>query len=100
MKVTAAIFRDGDWILLMRRAADQPLAGEWEYPGGKFEDGEDGPTCLRRELTKEQCMALKKYQNKKISTRACFKTKVFNRESETLYLTPQNEIDEIINGTN
>ncbi len=51
-------------------------------------------------MTKEQCMALKKYQNKKISTRACFKTKVFNRESETLYLTPQNEIDEIINGTN
>ena len=50
MKVTAAIFRDGDKVLLMRRAANQPLAGEWEYPGGKFEDGEDGPTCLRREL--------------------------------------------------
>ena len=53
MKVTAAIFRDGDRVLLMRRAADQPLAGEWEYPGGKFEDGEDGPTCLRRELAEE-----------------------------------------------
>ncbi len=53
MKVTAAIFRDGDKVLLMRRAADQPLAGEWEYPGGKFEDGEDGPTCLRRELFEE-----------------------------------------------
>ena len=50
MKVTAATFRNGDRVLLMRRAADQPLAGEWEYPGGKFEDGEDGPTCLRREL--------------------------------------------------
>ena len=53
MKVTAAIFRDGDKVLLMRRAPDQPLAGEWEYPGGKFEDGEDGPTCLRRELFEE-----------------------------------------------
>ena len=53
MKVTAAIFRNGDNVLLMRRAADQPLAGEWEYPGGKFEDGEDGPTCLRRELFEE-----------------------------------------------
>ena len=53
MKVTAAIFRDGDKVLLMRRAADQPLAGEWEYPGGKFEDGEDGPTCLYRELYEE-----------------------------------------------
>ena len=53
MKVTAAIFRNGDKVLLMRRAADQPLAGTWEYPGGKFEDGEDGPTCLRRELAEE-----------------------------------------------
>lgn len=53
MKVTAAIFRNGDKVLLMRRASGQPLAGEWEYPGGKFEDGEDGPTCLRRELAEE-----------------------------------------------
>lgn len=53
MKVTAGIFRNGDRVLLMRRAVDQPLAGEWEYPGGKFEDGEDGPTCLRRELAEE-----------------------------------------------
>ena len=53
MKVTAAIFRDGDKVLMMRRAPDQPLAGEWEYPGGKFEDGEDGPTCLHRELAEE-----------------------------------------------
>ena len=37
----------------MRRAPDQPLAGTWEYPGGKFEDGEDGPTCLHRELFEE-----------------------------------------------
>lgn len=36
-----------------RRGATQPFAGEWEYPGGKFEDGEDGPTCLRRELSEE-----------------------------------------------
>lgn len=53
MKVTAAIFRDGDTVLLMRRGLDQPLTGEWEYPGGKFEDGEDGPTCLHRELGEE-----------------------------------------------
>lgn len=53
MKVTAAIFRNGDTVLLMRRGPDQPLAGEWEYPGGKFEDGEDGPACLRRELAEE-----------------------------------------------
>ena len=53
MKVTAGIFFDGDSVLLMRRAVGQPFAGEWEYPGGKFEPGEDGPTCLRRELFEE-----------------------------------------------
>ena len=36
MKVTAAIFRNGDNVLLMRRAVGQPLAGEWEYTGGKL----------------------------------------------------------------
>ena len=29
------------------------MAGEWEYPGGKFEEGEDGPLCLHRELKEE-----------------------------------------------
>ena len=53
MKVTAGIFRNGDRVLLMRRAPTEPFAGEWEYPGGKFEDGEDGPRCLHRELTEE-----------------------------------------------
>ena len=53
MKVTAAIFRNRDKVLLMRRAPGHPLAGTWEYPGGKFEDGEDGPTCLHRELFEE-----------------------------------------------
>lgn len=53
MKVTAGIFRKDDCVLLMRRAPTEPLAGEWEYPGGKFEDGEDGPICLHRELKEE-----------------------------------------------
>lgn len=53
MNVTAAIFRTGDRVLLMRRGPNQPLPGEWEYPGGKFEDGEAGPTCLHRELSEE-----------------------------------------------
>lgn len=53
MKVTAGIFRKNNSVLLMRRAPTEPLAGEWEYPGGKFEDGEDGPTCLHRELKEE-----------------------------------------------
>jgi mutator protein MutT len=53
MKVAAGIFRKDDCVLLMRRARTEPLAGEWEYPGGKFEEGEDGPVCLQRELKEE-----------------------------------------------
>ncbi len=53
MKVSGAIFRNGDKVLLMRRAVDQPLAGEWEFPGGKFECNETGPECLHRELAEE-----------------------------------------------
>lgn len=53
MKVTAGIFRKNNSVLLMRRAPTEPLAGEWEYPGGKFEDGEEGPTCLHRELAEK-----------------------------------------------
>lgn len=53
MKVAAGMIRKDDCVLLMRRAPTEPLAGEWEYPGGKFEEGEDGPLCLRRELKEE-----------------------------------------------
>lgn len=53
MRVAAGIFRKGDAVLLMRRAQTEPLAGEWEYPGGKFEEGEEGPVCLQRELKEE-----------------------------------------------
>ena len=53
MKVAAGIFRKNNSVLLMRRAPSEPLAGEWEYPGGKFEHGEDGSVCLHRELKEE-----------------------------------------------
>lgn len=53
MKVSGAIFRNGNKVLLMRRATNQPFAGEWEFPGGKFENDETGPVCLHRELSEE-----------------------------------------------
>lgn len=53
MKVAAGIFIKDGSVLLMRRAKTEPFAGEWEYPGGKFEEGEEGITCLYRELKEE-----------------------------------------------
>lgn len=51
-------------VLLARRPPGKPLAGLWEFPGGKVEKGEKPETALIRELheelgieVKEPCLA-------------------------------------------
>ena len=51
--VTCAIIENNGKILIARRAQDQKLAGKWEFPGGKVEDGESPEECLKRELEEE-----------------------------------------------
>lgn len=51
--VTAAIIRNGDTVLLTRRKQGQRMAGYWEFPGGKLEDGETLQSCLEREIQEE-----------------------------------------------
>lgn len=51
--VTAAIIRRGDTVLLARRQPGQKLAGYWEFPGGKVEEGESLAACLQREIAEE-----------------------------------------------
>lgn len=46
------IFRDGK-LLITQRHADAHLAGSWEFPGGKREQGESFQECLCRELHEE-----------------------------------------------
>ena len=51
--VTAAVLeRDGRIIIAQRKGSD-PLAGKWEFPGGKIEPGETPEQCLQRELNEE-----------------------------------------------
>ena len=51
--VTAAVVeRDGAY-LVTRRPAGVHLAGYWEFPGGKCEDGESHAACLEREIGEE-----------------------------------------------
>jgi A/G-specific adenine glycosylase len=40
-------------VLIARRPIDGLLGGLWEFPGGKVQDGEDLPACLRREIDEE-----------------------------------------------
>jgi 8-oxo-dGTP diphosphatase len=51
--VTAAIIRRSGSVLLARRSSGEKVAGFWEFPGGKVEDGETPEECLARELDEE-----------------------------------------------
>ena len=50
--VAAVIWRDGRY-LGVRRPEGKPLAGAYEFPGGKIEPGETPQAALARELREE-----------------------------------------------
>jgi 8-oxo-dGTP diphosphatase len=50
--VGAAIVRDGA-VLAARRKSPHPLAGGWEFPGGKVEPGESDDAAVVRECREE-----------------------------------------------
>ncbi len=52
--VAAAVVRDEDRYLLTRRLPRGHLAGYWEFPGGKLEEGESPEEALVREC-REEC---------------------------------------------
>ena len=51
--VTAALITQEDKVLIARKRVGKPLAGYWEFPGGKVEAGETKEACLIRELKEE-----------------------------------------------
>ena len=65
MLVAACALVDTDTrVLIAQRPAGRPMAGLWEFPGGKVEAGERPETTLIRELREElgiivdeQCLA-------------------------------------------
>jgi 8-oxo-dGTP diphosphatase len=51
--VAAALMLRGDEVLICQRRPDQPMALQWEFPGGKIELGESPEAALARELNEE-----------------------------------------------
>jgi 8-oxo-dGTP diphosphatase len=51
--VAAAVVERDGCFLVTRRLAGTHLAGTWEFPGGKCDDGEPLDGCLWRELREE-----------------------------------------------
>ena len=53
LKVTAAIIRDGDKLLLCQRPKEKSCGLLWEFPGGKIEPNETPEQCIARECMEE-----------------------------------------------
>ena len=53
MIVVAAVIEQDGRFLVARRLRGTHLAGYWEFPGGKIQDGETLEDALRREIKEE-----------------------------------------------
>ncbi|GAA1704955.1 (deoxy)nucleoside triphosphate pyrophosphohydrolase [Microbacterium sediminicola] len=53
VEVVAAVIRDGERVLVCRRAPHIGQSGRWEFPGGKVEHEEDPVEALVREIREE-----------------------------------------------
>ena len=49
-----ALIDDDKRVLLAKRPEGKPMAGFWEFPGGKIEPGETPEEALVRETKEEQ----------------------------------------------
>jgi 8-oxo-dGTP diphosphatase len=56
-----AVVRDaeGRCLLIRRSSANKSFVGQWEWPGGKVDPGEDFATAARRELAEETGITVK-----------------------------------------
>lgn len=68
IKVVAGILKKDDKVLIARKREGKPLAGLWEFPGGKIEEGETPEESLVRELMEEMeiKISVKDYVGKSI----------------------------------
>jgi len=60
--VAIAIVCHENRLLICQRGPDGPLAGYWEFPGGKCEARETLEQCLQRELSEELAITARPIQ--------------------------------------
>ena len=53
VRVVAAVLEESGMVLIAKRREGDALAGKWEFPGGKIEQGETPEIALERELREE-----------------------------------------------
>lgn len=59
LKVVCAIIRDEKGrFLLVQRSAEMKHPLQWEFPGGKVEDGEAPAAAIKRELAEELAVSV------------------------------------------
>ncbi|MCC6423436.1 MAG: 8-oxo-dGTP diphosphatase MutT [Phycisphaerales bacterium] len=61
--VAIAIIHHENRLLICQRRPDGPLAGYWEFPGGKRNENETLQQCLQRELQEELAIVVKPIQS-------------------------------------
>lgn len=59
IKVVCGIIWKENKVFIARRKAGKSLAGFWEFPGGKLEEGEEPEPALVRELEEELGMEVR-----------------------------------------
>ena len=56
LRVACAIIIQNNKVLAVQRGANMKMAGKWEFPGGKLEEGETPSQCIVREILEELSM--------------------------------------------
>ncbi|MFM7768732.1 MAG: NUDIX domain-containing protein, partial [Bacteroidota bacterium] len=56
LRVACAVIILNNKVLAVQRGVNMKMAGKWEFPGGKLEQGETPSLCIVREIFEELAM--------------------------------------------